>query len=47
MKKERKTLLKRVAGMAYTTAKKEANSVCYAFFFQPELPEQVKKLRKC
>ena len=28
------------------TATKQANSVCAFFFYQPKLPEAVKKLRK-
>lgn len=46
MKKGKKIILKEMANWAYTTAKKEANSVCYGFFCQPKLPEKVKSLRK-
>lgn len=35
-----------IAGMAYKTSKRSANSLCSYFFNQPELPEKVKKLRK-
>lgn len=46
MKKGKNILLKEMAELAYTTAKKEANSTCGIFFHQPKLPEKVKKLRK-
>ena len=35
-----------VARAAYGTAANNANSVCGFFFYQPKLPEKVKKLRK-
>lgn len=46
VKKGKEIILKEMANLAYATSKKEANSVCYGFFCQPELPEKVKKLRK-
>lgn len=46
VRKNKRAFFKGMAELAYITAKKEANSVCYGFFCQPELPEKVKKLRK-
>ena len=46
MKKGKKIVLKEMADLVYLIAKKEANSVCHGFFYQPELPEKVKNLRK-
>ncbi len=46
MKKDKNKFLKKVADIAYVISEREANSVCYAFFCQPKLLEQVKKLRK-
>lgn len=42
----KKSAEKLVAQVAYKTAAQGANSSCSFFFFQPQVPEQVKKLRK-
>ena len=39
-------VLKVIANVAYATSKKEADSACRWVYYQPELPEKVKKLRK-
>lgn len=46
MKSMKKTFLKSIARSAYETAKREADSACFCYFFQPVMPEKVKKLRK-
>lgn len=46
MIKKKGKLEKVVANMAYETAKTSASYVCTWFFYQPKLPEAVKKLRK-
>lgn len=35
-----------VADMARESARKNVNSVCSIFFYQPVVPEKAKKLRK-
>ena len=39
-------LKKILAKSAYQLAKKNANEVCPFFFYQKQLPEKVKKLKK-
>lgn len=46
MKSTKEVLLKKVAEKALSTAKKEADSACLCFCYQPAMPEAVKKLRK-
>lgn len=46
MKRETNVLLRTVAKLAYTTASKEANTVCNLIFYQSKLPAKVKELRK-
>lgn len=35
-----------ISKLAYRAAERNANSICGFFFYQPSLPEKVKKLRK-
>lgn len=46
MKKIANEFLDKVAKSAYATAKKEANSACFCFYYQPVMPKAVKELRK-
>lgn len=46
MKNHKEVILQAVAKTAYGTAKKEANSACICFFYQPVMPQKVKELRK-
>ncbi|MBE5936797.1 MAG: cyclic lactone autoinducer peptide [Lachnospiraceae bacterium] len=46
MRKGTDKISKTVIRVAYLTSKQSANSVCGFFFYQPQLPEKVKKLRK-
>ncbi len=46
MKNSKKKIGNAVAKLAYASAKQSANSTCIAFFGQPKMPKQVKKLRK-
>lgn len=46
MKKISNGLLKKVAESAYSTAKTEANSACFCFYYQPAMPKAVKELSK-
>lgn len=39
-------VMKAVAEIALKGAKEAANSSCVLFFYQPEVPEAVRKLRK-
>lgn len=45
MKDIKKDLLRKVAKAAYATAKKEADSACMCFGYQPAMPGKVKELR--
>lgn len=43
----KKNIINKIAAdLVYETAVKQANSSCTFFFYQPKLPEKVKKLRK-
>lgn len=44
MKSMKTEMLKKVAAKAFSTAKKEADSACLCFCYQPVMPETVKKL---
>lgn len=46
MKKVRKMFLSGIAKGAYETAKREAESACFCFYYQPVMPQKVKDLRK-
>ena len=46
MQKIKKVLLSLAARSAYSTAKIEADSACVCFAYQPEMPQQVKDLKK-
>lgn len=46
MKDMKNFIGKVTAKIAYDTAEKNANSICTWVFYQPKLPEKVKKLRK-
>lgn len=46
MKDGKKALLNTITKLAYTTASREANTVCNLIFYQDKLPEKVKTLRK-
>ena len=37
---------KAIAKAAYKESEKQINEICNAFFYQPKLPEAVKKLKK-
>lgn len=49
MSQEKKVFDKIIAKAAYEAAKKNVNSICYYWFYQPEVPNAVKKLKdhKC
>lgn len=42
----KKAVLKGIADVAFSTAKKDANTTCPTYSYQPRLPESVKNLRK-
>lgn len=46
MSKLKKAFLSLAAKGAYSTAKREADSVCVCFAYQPEMPRKVKDLKK-
>ena len=46
MKNVKKALLTKVAKAAYDTAKVEADSACFCFYYQPVMPAKVKELKK-
>lgn len=46
MKGIKKIVLENIARSAYQTAKHEADSACFCFFYQPIMPQKVKDLRK-
>ena len=46
MKDMKNFIGKVTAKIAYDTAEKNANSICTWVFYQPKLPEKVKKLRR-
>ncbi len=46
MQKLQKTFLEKLAKGAFNTARKEADSACFCFGYQPRMPEKVKELRK-
>ena len=45
-RKEKQILKKGIAAIAKRTAMVEVNTVCPLIAFQPEVPEELKKLRK-
>lgn len=49
MNEEKKLLDKVVAKAAYQMAKKNVNSACFFYFYQPKIPDALKKLKdnKC
>lgn len=46
MKNVERTILQKVAKGALTVAKKEADSACFCFCYQPVMPKAVKELGK-
>lgn len=46
MKNIKKKVLKSASKLLFMTAKKEANSACLLFAYQPKAPKELKKLRK-
>lgn len=46
MKKIANEFLNMIAKSAYTTAKKEADSACFCFYYQLAMPKAVKELSK-
>lgn len=42
----KRILLEKLAKSAYNNAKKEADSACFCFCYQPVMPKAVKKLGK-
>lgn len=44
--KNRSIVAEAIACIAYTAAKRSANTTCFGLFGQTKLPEQIKKLRK-
>ena len=46
MAKKNNIVKKVMADVSLHAAKKSVNSVCPAFFYQPEIPETVKKFKK-
>jgi len=46
MKRDKKLLDNLVSKAAYSIAKGNVNSNCMLFFYQPTVPEKVKKLKK-
>lgn len=46
MESIKKTLLTMIAKSAHGTAKAEADSACFCFAYQPEMPKKVKDLSK-
>ena len=45
MKENKNVVEKLVAKMAYEKAKKDVNSTCILWFYQPKLPDSLKKLK--
>ncbi len=46
MKSIKRVVLTNVAKSAFQTAKLEADSACFCFFYQPTMPQKVKDLKK-
>ncbi len=46
MKTTKETILNRIAKSAYNTAKKEADSACFCFGYQPVMSQKVKDMKK-
>lgn len=46
MKDVKKALLGTIAKTAYETAKREADSACLCFCYQPVMPQKVKDMKK-
>lgn len=46
MEKKQSMAKKIVTDLSLQAAKKNINSVCTAFFYQPQIPESVKKFKK-
>ncbi len=46
MKTTKEMVLSRIAKSAYNTAKKEADSACFCFCYQPVMPKKVKDMKK-
>lgn len=46
MKTTKEMILNKIAKSAYNTAKKEADSACFCFCYQPVMPQKVKDMKK-
>ena len=46
MKTVKEVVLSKIAKSAYNNAKKEADSACFCFGYQPAMPQKVKNMKK-